>query len=747
MEEKLVLPNQGYPGSELTLEPFRWDQKIIHCSLSFVLLSSFFGSRFIGVFSNPPFSIPPTSVMSEVTGGLLFSLLQPKTTSHLIESISVRLRDPGFIVVNIERKNFPIEKSKTMYFIPPSSSNPSFSFSDSFSDSNTPLLVTWPIPENYLPEIHLSSLPVRSSHPTLYFIFDPVQSGEEWVVKGWPFDKYEIEGGAGFLDDLDSKPPSSNSGVWQVYVVGSSGGSSVGKPFGYVKISRTSKKCYLIVLPYNYTKIMMLLNELMSKYQFSVTRNWKMEFENYLSEIPSYYIPVLRNALKRWFSFHNIQPINLIPEIPGNKNNEILAPDLMKGESKSSSSSSGGLGGLSYNVVNYLKKCRLQSIERNKQKSIERQHFNHTYYQHHHNTNPFKSSSSNNNSFSYNNKKNIEHQSLWDVQKCDLEEWIKIHNPNQEKTKQNSANYQNQGNHFVPIAQMGNFSDFHKQKNSSSQVVNEGIRVEREGDVDSIDEVVSTRTTGTGGTISEGEKDLREFEMVLDTDDPGTKNSKKQNVHFFGNPYLRQTSKKGGGRVVEDIRSIEEKIPKDRERGERGEGGRGFKSSGGGNKVKVIKTGKRSEKNEKNEKMEQVKREAEKKEKERVEKLEKMEEDSEVNVKQVQVTKEEKSINRKREDWEKWSKKRKQDKEEVKREMRRALSERHYERFVELVQRKKRREEEELDDGVGADLEERRQYWNWFVKELGMEAKLKWGDVKFAECLSERFPVVKETFS
>jgi len=83
--------------------------------------------------------------------------------------------------------------------------------------------------------------------------------------------------------------------------------NDMGLPFGYLKASTNLTCVNLYVLPYNYPVLLPLLDELMKVHHGKPSREWKINFDNYLKTMPLYYAQPLKRALQR-MSVPNLVP-------------------------------------------------------------------------------------------------------------------------------------------------------------------------------------------------------------------------------------------------------------------------------------------------------------------------------------------------------------------------------------------------------------------------------------------------------
>ncbi|KAJ8383614.1 hypothetical protein AAFF_G00216870 [Aldrovandia affinis] len=322
VQEELHLPlTTPLPGSELTKEPFRWDQRL------FALVLRIPGHTTPG--PEPQGGVPPDdsaiTPMCEVTGGRSYSVLSQRMLNQCLESVVQKIQSG--VVINFEKTGpdpLPVEdgppevkpglqtwhSSHKLIYVRP---NPK---------TGVPL-GHWPIPEAFWPDQNSPTLPPRSAHPHVRF---SCVDAEPMVIDKMPFDKYELEPSPLTQYILERKVPHT---CWQVFVCNSAKYSDLGQPFGYLKASTALTCVNLFVMPYNYPVLLPLLDDLLRVHKFKPTLKWRQSFENYLKTMPPYYIGALRKALRT-----------------------IGAPNLLADNLEY---------GLSYSVVTYLKKLSQQT--------------------------------------------------------------------------------------------------------------------------------------------------------------------------------------------------------------------------------------------------------------------------------------------------------------------------------------------------------------------------------------------------
>ncbi|XP_063490364.1 integrator complex subunit 6-like isoform X2 [Symphalangus syndactylus] len=265
VQEELHLPlNSPLPGSELTKEPFRWDQRLFALVL-----------RLPGVASTEPEqlgSVPTDesaiTQMCEVTGGRSYCVRTQRMLNQCLESLVQKVQSG--VVINFEKTGpdpLPIGEDGLM-----DSSRPSNSFAAQPWHSCHKLIYVrpnsktgvpvghWPIPESFWPDQNLPSLPPRTSHPVVRF------------------------------SCVDCEP--------MVFVTSSGKYNELGYPFGYLKASTTLTCVNLFVMPYNYPVLLPLLDDLFKVHKLKPNLKWRQAFDSYLKTLPPYYLLPLKKALR-----------------------------------------------------------------------------------------------------------------------------------------------------------------------------------------------------------------------------------------------------------------------------------------------------------------------------------------------------------------------------------------------------------------------------------------------------------------
>lgn len=393
---ELNLPmHSSVPGSELTREPFRWDQRL------YALVLRMAGTPPMNQESGHVASdYSPIDAMCEVTGGRSYAVTSQRVLHQCIDSLVQKLQSG--VVIHFEKigpeppplplikdgdgqiddECSPLSRADTADTLPLDEDAALFSakglnFKEGNKDSGiigggsnpsrphtpNPILAPtnvawhncrkliyvprsaqkgfavgfWPLPEAFWPDIAAPALPQRSAHPNIKFT---CANQEPMIIDNLPFDKYELEPSPLTLYILARKQPKTS---WQVYIQGSSksGGGvnavasveNAGHAFGYLKASTNLLTVNLFVLPYNYPVLLPLLDELFKAHRLKPTGEWRTAFQGYLRTMPAYYAGPLRRVLTR-MGAGNLAT-SLIPETMDNC--------------------------LSYSVLNYLKRLKNQA--------------------------------------------------------------------------------------------------------------------------------------------------------------------------------------------------------------------------------------------------------------------------------------------------------------------------------------------------------------------------------------------------
>ncbi|KAM4683381.1 integrator complex subunit 6 isoform 4-T4 [Amazona ochrocephala] len=321
---QLHLPlNSPLPGSELTKEPFRWDQRLFALVLRLPGITAPESEQMTGV----PVDDSAITPMCEVTGGRSYCVCSPRMLNQCLESLVQKVQSG--VVINFEKAGpdpSPIDDGQVDISRPfgpqPWHSCHKLIYVRPNPKTGVPI-GHWPVPESFWPDQNSPTLPPRTSHPVVKF---SCTDCEPMVIDKLPFDKYELEPSPLTQFILERKSPQT---CWQVYVSNSAKYSELGHPFGYLKASTALNCVNLFVMPYNYPVLLPLLDDLFKVHKAKPTLKWRQSFESYLKTMPPYYLGPLKKAVRM-----------------------MGAPNLIADNVEY---------GLSYSVISYLKKLSQQA--------------------------------------------------------------------------------------------------------------------------------------------------------------------------------------------------------------------------------------------------------------------------------------------------------------------------------------------------------------------------------------------------
>ncbi|KAI1903086.1 hypothetical protein AGOR_G00023590 [Albula goreensis] len=328
VQEELHLPlNSPLPGSELTKEPFRWDQRLFALVLRLPGAAAAESEQLGSV----PTDESAITQMCEVTGGRSYCVRTQRMLNQCLESLVQKVLSG--VVINFEKTGPDPPLIGEDGLADPARPVPSFGPQPWHSchkliyvrpNPKTGVPVGhWPIPESFWPDQNSPTLPPRTAHPVVRF---SCVDCEPMVIDKLPFDKYELEPSPLTQYILERKSPHM---CWQVFVNSSGKHNDLGQPFGYLKASTTLTCVNLFVMPYNYPVLLPLLDDLFKVHKLKPNMKWRQAFEIYLKSMPPYFLLPLKKALRM-----------------------MGAPNLISDNMDC---------GLSYSVISYLKKLSQQA--------------------------------------------------------------------------------------------------------------------------------------------------------------------------------------------------------------------------------------------------------------------------------------------------------------------------------------------------------------------------------------------------
>lgn len=283
IHQDITLPlHAQIPGTKLTKEPFRWDQRLF--SLVLRMAGNKVDERVEG---KVPHDDSPIEKMCEVTGGRSYRVKSHYVLNQCIESLVQKVQ-PGVVVhfdqlmpkdlKDGEIQDIAFQTTKRMIYVQKHPSQKTFPIG------------FWPIPEPFWPDSKATNLPPRDAHPKIKILTPCID--EPAPIRNFPIDKYELEASPMTLQILSKREPNK---CWSVLI--SNTLHALELPFGYLKPNASFTQVYLIILPYNYTTLLPLLSDLFLKFNANPPSEWIYKFTNYVRSIPAYYCPFLRRAL------------------------------------------------------------------------------------------------------------------------------------------------------------------------------------------------------------------------------------------------------------------------------------------------------------------------------------------------------------------------------------------------------------------------------------------------------------------
>uniref|UniRef100_A0A672HNT2 Integrator complex subunit 6-like n=1 Tax=Salarias fasciatus TaxID=181472 RepID=A0A672HNT2_SALFA len=288
--DELHLPlNSPLAGSELTKEPFRWDQRLF----ALVLRLPGAATPDTEQLGSVPTDESAITQMCEVTGGRSYCVRTQRMLNQCLESLVQKVQSG--VVINFEKTGPDpplvgegeclVESSRSVSSFNPQPWHSCHKLIYVRPNPKTGVPVGhWPIPESFWPDQNSPTLPPRTAHPVARF---SCVDCEPMVIDKLPFDKYELEPSPLTQYILERKSPHM---CWQVFVSNSGKQNDLGQPFGYLKASTTLTCVNLFVMPYNYPVLLPLLDDLFKVHKLKANLKWRQAFEMYLKTMPPYYL-------------------------------------------------------------------------------------------------------------------------------------------------------------------------------------------------------------------------------------------------------------------------------------------------------------------------------------------------------------------------------------------------------------------------------------------------------------------------
>ncbi|DAZ96772.1 TPA: hypothetical protein N0F65_005770 [Lagenidium giganteum] len=325
VQESLVIPPSTAVGAELTMEPYRWDQRLFTIALKL--------SATVNAGKSQPACPTDLMALSEATGGMLFMPTSKSSVEQSIDQVILKLKSGAVIKLKCDSAEGEGEFPVTRNTISPIPSGKEY---------------CWPLAEAFWLDRNTVSLPQREAHPTLVYrrtVETAIEAATNHMLMDtlkFPADNYVLE------SSINPTPPRGQR--WMVYIPGSKGDGRMGDAVGFLRVgsSGNSSNAMLVVLPYNYPMLFTLLVEAARVYQASgqninsssgtwafqakaMPSSWRENFTNYISGCPLYYYAPLKKILRK-YNLHD------------------MVPDVQD-------------SGRSYQISNYLSRLRERSIE------------------------------------------------------------------------------------------------------------------------------------------------------------------------------------------------------------------------------------------------------------------------------------------------------------------------------------------------------------------------------------------------
>ncbi|CAB4057692.1 INTS6 [Lepeophtheirus salmonis] len=282
VQAELNLPMYStVPGSELTREPFRWDQRL------YALVLRMAGTPPASQDGHVATDNSPIDAMCEVTGGRSYMVTSQRVLHQCIDSLVQKLQfgvvvhfekigqDPPILNEHLEEDDLIFRQDVVQMDDEDALNTKGLTFSKENNSNSRPHTPN--------PILSPSNIRIYSWFLAASRVISSRYSQEPMIIDNLPFDKYELEPSPLTLYILARKQPKIS---WQVFIQGSGKGGpqDKGHPF----------------------------DELFRQHRLKPTNEWKSQFNNYLKTMPSYYAGPLRKALTR-MGAGNLA-ISLIPD-------------------------------------------------------------------------------------------------------------------------------------------------------------------------------------------------------------------------------------------------------------------------------------------------------------------------------------------------------------------------------------------------------------------------------------------------
>eukprot|EP00002_Diphylleia_rotans_P038453 TRINITY_DN8750_c0_g1_i3.p1 TRINITY_DN8750_c0_g1~~TRINITY_DN8750_c0_g1_i3.p1 ORF type:complete len:737 (-),score=130.23 TRINITY_DN8750_c0_g1_i3:119-2329(-) len=285
------MPQSILPESALFDEIYRWDQRVF----GIVLKPQGQGTRDLDSAS------PALLSICEKTGGWCQSLSLYKETSR--EPYKDSIREINIVVDRIFKSlqhgvvlNFEVYPS-------PLSRPPTDKSCLHRVASIVPQPYNWPLPDNFIPDRSMPTVPRRTSQPYIKVVPESKPGIQNLEMLGC--DRYEIEPCPSSHDSarpciICALKNAEDDPCWQVYLpLQVPCGDMRDKPFGYLRMNGKRTHAILHVLPYNYPRLQTIFEKYSAQLRKTQTPEFRSEFDKYLAYCPPYYMAHMQKFFKK----------------------------------------------------------------------------------------------------------------------------------------------------------------------------------------------------------------------------------------------------------------------------------------------------------------------------------------------------------------------------------------------------------------------------------------------------------------
>ncbi|KAF0989883.1 hypothetical protein HZS_4447, partial [Henneguya salminicola] len=270
-----------FEGTELYFEPYRWDEKLF--AIRYIIDASCVNQCVSELTQIMDFGAKPTVLINftqkaDKKASIQLDLSQPSFNSS-----------DNFLVSAQSINGYPNTPLLTS-FVAGDAIFPSYIH---IPTNQIGASVNWPIPEIYNLEPSLEVLPPRHAIPTIHFSATPTKiytgllNFDTFLIENDQLCQYLLSKNTEDVD-FECHLPCANSLD-----------QSVNKIFGFISLKHQEKIVNFNLLPFDYNKLVDLLDQLVQVQKIQPTTEWVCSFDYYIQSIPYYYIKSIRTQLKK----------------------------------------------------------------------------------------------------------------------------------------------------------------------------------------------------------------------------------------------------------------------------------------------------------------------------------------------------------------------------------------------------------------------------------------------------------------